>query len=299
MKTNNKLQHIKKGGLLLFVLLISISLSAQGPEKLAAVGRKLHQAPREKTTALESALTSSVASKQTSLVTLAQQQEAFKQVDQQYLKLSQQINPGSDPMASHQLISELEAAFASPALENETNSAVKADGWMIQTNAREWQLYTKPIDGAQTYQLEKSIDGQHFQRSKEKFRLEGHYWQTSLVNIRSNDRYFRIAAISANKKIIHTATIERKAPESSTSALFVNPSLVGKGILEIQVTSLPAGPYRLSITDSQRQEQAYFLFDLTTSTRSLQFPIAETMAPGLYQVNLSGQSVSCSQEFVK
>lgn len=168
MKPNYTIAWLNRVVLGCFFIIITGRTQAQTIENLAASGRKLHLAPKEKTSALESALTGSIASKQTVAQTLAQQQELFQQADQEYLKLSRQINPGSDPMAGNSLIQELEAAFASTPETHETTARSVSAGWIIQTKPTEWQLYAEPVPAAKTYVLEKSTDGRRFVRAKAK-----------------------------------------------------------------------------------------------------------------------------------
>lgn len=299
MKTNFTTAWMRRAVLGYLLVVQTVGVQAQAFDKVAAAGRKLHQAPKEKTSALESALSASMASNQASTLTFAQQQERFQQADQEYLKLSRQINPGADPMASNLLIGELEAAFAADPSSNGTNDEANPAGWIVQTNAQAWQLYAQPMANVQGYWLEKSTDGRRFQRTKEKLRLTGNYWQAMLSGTDNSARYFRVCAVSASKKQIRSAVMEKRTSETPARTMFVNPLLIEKGILEIQIPALPDGPYRLSITDSRSQEQAYFLINLPAANRRLQFPIAETMAPGLYQVSLSGQSITCTQAFIR
>ncbi len=152
--------------------------------------------------------------------------------------------------------------------------------------AVEWQVVNE--NHIKQYELEKSIDGNHFSTSHttvaNNMPVNNYTWLD--INPSEGYNYYRVLNIDANGKKGYS-TIVKVLLDKGQPGISVYPNPVANGIINIEFTKEPPGMYGIRLLNKIGQVIVSKQINHSETSSSESIPISKYAAHGLYQLELT------------
>ena len=204
----------------------------------------------------------------------------------------------SDPASS--ATDRFSILFINPVALPVTLTSVKA----YQKNAGvqvEWT--TQQESNMDRYEVERSQDGQQF-TSIGSVKAKGNSnvvlnYSFFDANPFSGVNFYRIRSVDINGKASYSVIVTVNISGGSGSRVTVYPNPVHNNTLILQLSNLEKGSYTISLTNKLGQQILSKVIDHPGGSATQSIDLSKTMSAGAYQVRITGNGISITQQVIK
>lgn len=161
-----------------------------------------------------------------------------------------------------------------------------------------WNTATTTETNVQEYQIEKSVNGEHFEKvftiatKAEKGTSHNYSWLDE--NVGSGNNFYRIKIIKKSGDIKYSS-LEKVKIAAGKSSLTVYPDPVTGNVISLQLLNMEEGDYTLGIYNMQGQNMSGSSFYHSGGSASRNVFIKQKIAAGKYILQLSNNKMKITK----